>query len=35
MKKIRVEDAVGQTLCHDMTAIMEEMCIRDRSPPDL
>ena len=23
MKKIRVEDAVGQTLCHDMTAIME------------
>ena len=23
MKKIRVEDAVGQTLCHDMTAILE------------
>ena len=23
MKKIRVEDAAGQTLCHDMTAIME------------
>ena len=22
MKKIKVEDAVGQTLCHDMTAIM-------------
>ena len=24
MKKIRVEDAVGQTLCHDMTAIMAD-----------
>ena len=24
MKKIRVEDAVGQTLCHDMTAILED-----------
>jgi molybdenum cofactor synthesis domain-containing protein len=23
MKKIRVEDAVGQTLCHDMTAILD------------
>lgn len=23
MKKIKVEDAVGQTLCHDMTAILE------------
>jgi molybdenum cofactor synthesis domain-containing protein len=23
MKKIRVEDAVGETLCHDMTAILE------------
>ena len=23
MKKIRVQDAVGQTLCHDMTAILE------------
>lgn len=23
MKKLRVEDAVGQTLCHDMTAILE------------
>ena len=23
MRKLRVEDAVGQTLCHDMTAIME------------
>lgn len=24
MKKIRVEDAVGQTLCHDMTAILAD-----------
>jgi molybdenum cofactor synthesis domain-containing protein len=24
MKKIKVEDAVGQTLCHDMTAILED-----------
>ena len=23
MRKIRVEDAVGETLCHDMTAILE------------
>jgi hypothetical protein len=22
MRKIRVEDAVGETLCHDMTAIL-------------
>jgi molybdenum cofactor synthesis domain-containing protein len=24
MRKIRVEDAIGQTLCHDMTAILED-----------
>ncbi len=24
MKKLRVEEAVGQTLCHDMTAILED-----------
>ena len=23
MRKIKVEEAVGQTLCHDMTAILE------------
>ena len=23
MKKIKVEDAVGQTLCHDLTGITE------------
>lgn len=30
MKKIKVEQAVGQTLCHDMTAIMETgfKCVR-------
>lgn len=32
MKKIRVEDAVGQTLCHDMTGIDEngKKCVRFR-----
>jgi len=23
MRKTRVEDAIGETLCHDMTAILE------------